>query len=450
MKSNLSNASQYFFSELLNISKYAEHSIKLLAEDLSNNIQYNGAVRIGISLQNAVNLHLKSLKNHSLSEEEEKHLKLVENSSIKIILDKIKVENNEPDFFEFIQDDDLVRVMIMLIDFKNEYEREIDYIFSNSIVNLTTIIEQLISEMIKFLIITNPKSVSIEKKQVTFEKIQELGNIEAIQEYIINKKVSELMFEKNNKWFNYISSNFKIDFTKIEDIYFTEINELIQRRHLIIHNASIIDEKYINSINDDVGELVIGQKIQNTAEYVFDKLKKITIFSIKFLDVILDKYKENNINLLYSVEKLSRYYYASKDFETAEIILEIVFKEKYLSEVHKDDREDITIRYWSIKRMLNKTEKIDNDIKKYKPAKLKNKMYKCLVLGNYFEVEELLTSLIRKEVSFFYEFEKNPLLDIVCEESETIQNFLIKIAKKTKKSFNHEGYIYKKYISKNE
>ena len=452
MKSNLSYASQYFFSELLNISKYTKHSIKLLAEDLNNTIQYNGAFRTGISLQNAISLHLKFLKDQGLSvEEEEKYLKLVENPSIKEIFDKIKYERSEPDFFKFIQDDNLVRIMVTTIDLKNEYERESEYILTNSIVNLTTIIEQLISETIKFLIITNPKSVSIEKKQVTFEKIQELGDIEAIQEYIINKKVSELMFEKNNKWFDFISNNFKIDFSKIEDIYFFEVNELIQRRHIIIHNASTIDEKYINNISDYKDEKIfIGQKIENSPKYVFDKLKNITIFSIKFLDVILNKYEEKNVNFLYSIEKLSRFYYVNEDFVTAEQILEIVFKEKYLSEVHSDDREDITIQYWSAKRMLNKIEKTDNDIKNYKPVKLKNKIYKFLILENYSELEELLTSLIKKEVSFFYELEKNPLLRLVCEESENVQAFLIKIAKKTKKSFNHEGYIYKKYISNNE
>ncbi|RXW79949.1 hypothetical protein CYQ62_13910 [Enterococcus faecium] len=36
--------------------------------------------------------------------------------------------------------------------------------------------------------------------------------------------------------------------------------------------------------------------------------------------------------------------------------------------------------------------------------------------------------------SFFYELEKNPLLRLVCEKSENVQAFLIKIAKKTKSS----------------
>lgn len=38
----------------------------------------------------------------------------------------------------------------------------------------------------------------------------------------------------------------------------------------------------------------------------------------------------------------------------------------------------------------------------------------------------------------------------IREESEKVRVFLIYVAKKVKKSFNHEGNIYKKYISNNE
>lgn len=446
MNNNLTIASRYYFTEIINTNKYLTHLSELLLIDYSKSLKNNGAIRIGTSLKNAIVAHAKFLMKQDMSYSERQHYDyLLKDSSVKKILDKVTIgSDGQPDFIKIIQDDNLLGIMIMLKNFEDEQTSELNYIISSSIVNLCTAIEQLLSEVIKHLLMKNPKSASLEKKQLTFEKIQELKDIDSINEYLINKKVNELMFENNNKWFNYLNKTFKLDFSKIDNLYFDEINELIQRRHIIVHNNSIVDEKYIKNVK--ITNTKIGCEIINTPKYIMEKLKTLSIFGAMFLDIITAKFPQDDNNYLYPAVNLSKYYYNSQDYFTAEKTLRTVINNKHLSSLNNDDKEDTLIQYWAIKKLLNDYSDIENDIIDYAPNKTKNKIYKFFIMEKYDKIEGEFLDFIKKELAFFYELENNPLLKVAFTKSDYIKHELVQLAEKVYKAFNHKGYIYSEYI----
>ncbi|MHA6481041.1 hypothetical protein ACX1C1_03855 [Paenibacillus sp. strain BS8-2] len=119
----------------------------------------------------------------------------------------------------------------------------------SSLINLVVFFELLIANIIKYRLFKYPDAANLKDKTLTIDEIRRLGNFENAEAYLIENEVEGIIRQKHQEWFAYFKKNLKtvnFDFmTRFE----AELNEIIQRRNLFVHNEGIINNIYLSNVN---------------------------------------------------------------------------------------------------------------------------------------------------------------------------------------------------------
>ncbi|QIY92324.1 hypothetical protein [Chryseobacterium gallinarum] len=147
---------------------------------------------------------------------------------------------------------------------------------NSSFLMLNNYFEYLLTDLLSYYY--NKYSNSLNEKEFKFT-LKELSEYESIQEAIkdlIVKEVESLILEKSfNDLLSHFEDKLKISLEK-KLIKWDNIVEIRERRHLIVHNSSIVNKKYIvrtkNPFNFKIGDKITIDKI-----YFLNSLKEFKL-----------------------------------------------------------------------------------------------------------------------------------------------------------------------------
>lgn len=107
--------------------------------------------------------------------------------------------------------------------------------------------------------------------------LKNISNFETIDEFIddiISKKVESLLYKSNDDQLQFLEKTIKLNLSP-EFIDWKLIKEAVLRKHLIVHNNSKINKRYLNEIDEkyatDIKELSEGKQVYISAKY-FNKV----------------------------------------------------------------------------------------------------------------------------------------------------------------------------------
>lgn len=147
-------------------------------------------------------------------------------------------------------------------------------ILSNStFLMLNNYFEYLFADLLSFHF-TNNKNI-IEEKNISIS-LSELKNFTTIEEAYkdllfkeIEKLLLDLNFEELKDYFKKLGVGLAEDF-----VNWDLINEIRERRHLIVHNNAIINQKYLNK-SKNIFNLNIGDKVNIEKEYLKNAIDEV-------------------------------------------------------------------------------------------------------------------------------------------------------------------------------
>lgn len=258
---------------------------------------------------------------------------------------------------------------------------------SSILISMCTLFESFTSKLLKDTYLNGPISSKIKDKNLTFEDLVNIGQIESAQDYIVTRHLDGLFRESFDVWSKELCETLGANaLLKDEKSLFASISEIYQRRNLFVHTDGIVNRHYIKNVP--------------TTEYEEDE--KINL-EIDYLN-----------NKLIEIKELSWYLY-----------------ESYLLKLLKD-KEEVFYELNTILLAEIKTPcpAIPNLFKKYSNLKLDNEEINKIAKINYFlyfkfngefesvreEVEKFNTSFLSKEFVFAKKIlltEKDELLPLV-------------------------------------
>jgi hypothetical protein len=130
----------------------------------------------------------------------------------------------------------------------------------SSFLMLNNYFEYLLSDLLSYHYNKFQKSLNEKKFNLALKEINEYETIEEVTKALITKEVESMMVEMSfDELLEHFHSTLEIDNEK-DIINWDIIRECRERRHLIVHNSSMVNKKYIlrtkNPLNLKMGEIV--------------------------------------------------------------------------------------------------------------------------------------------------------------------------------------------------
>jgi hypothetical protein len=140
-----------------------------------------------------------------------------------------------------------------------EWEKLFSYIptqlFYSSIVQLATLYEVFLSELIKEILKFNDSWLEIEEKQITTKKIFSLGSLEKIKWKLIEKKILDFTMLSYPKKVEKFEKEFHVGLHhKSFPLTLFEVHDFLEVRNIIVHNDGHASTHYfdrLKSYNQD-------------------------------------------------------------------------------------------------------------------------------------------------------------------------------------------------------
>lgn len=180
--------------------------------------------------------------------------------------------------------------------------------------------ESLIKNILTFYYVKNIKSLNNKEFKVSLKEINEHDTIEELNKFLVYREVEKMLFEKSfDELLKHFESELKINLER-DIIDWDFINEMRERRHIIVHNSSKINKKYIvkskNPYNYEIGDVVTIDKeyfekcyhecLLSAAIMVYNCMKKWDKDNLHLFAAIISKHSYNflKVGKFYYVEKL--------------------------------------------------------------------------------------------------------------------------------------------------
>lgn len=115
----------------------------------------------------------------------------------------------------------------------------------------------------------------------------ELGSTEAITKYLAEKKVKDLSYKSLAEFMEYFEKRVGVDL-QIEPEIIRDVMEMVERRHLLVHNGGRVDAKYISRTGS---ELNIDDRIEIDLSYMWPGIHALEKFIAQFDDSVCGKFE---------------------------------------------------------------------------------------------------------------------------------------------------------------
>ncbi len=297
----------------------------------------------------------------------------------------------------------------------------------SSFLMLNNYFEYLIADLLSYYYNKFKNSLNEKEFKFTLKELNEYDTIEEATKDLIVKEVESLIIDKSfNELLEHFEDKLSISLEK-NLINWDEIIEIRERRHLIVHNSSVVNKKYIsrtkNPYNYQIGDVVNVDKDYFLKSWLQFKLAgQLLIFNC------WGNWDKDNIdNAIFQIMIQTFEDLNSKNYN---LVCKIC---KYSEQIEpkNEDQEDYILRIKVNNAISLKKQNKDNEVKKVlKKIKVGTatpifKIAHNILSDKYDDLEELFSQAIvvdKLNIDWYLEW---PIFDFVREKDE-INKVLIK------------------------
>ena len=188
-----------------------------------------------------------------------------------------------------------------------------------------------------------------------------MDNIDEVKDRIISNITDEYLKRSNQKWTNVIFDSKKDVLRELAEEQ-EIINEIFQRRHIVVHNGGIVNRYYINNVKEQLRKDVkIDDEIFIDKEYLQLCLSSIYMFFVKIVFHYWchnEHSEQEAITERFNVyQKLGFDRLMDKDYKMAESIYDLIKSE--FSKLRSDERLLFSVNYCQTLKWLKKDKEFE-------------------------------------------------------------------------------------------
>lgn len=226
--------------------------------------------------------------------------------------------------------------------------KRIDLLYKSSLITLMSNVEWFFSEILHTYFSSYPSAVGAEEKSLSLEDLNRFKDIEEARDYVIEKKVENIMRKSLREWIDTLKKKAKLRMSYLE-LSLDKMHEVQRRRNLLVHNDGIVNRIYLSDLPEELrGGLNIGDNITVELDYLN---LSIELFELNCILVSAELWKKISPSDTQRAELLLYLAYdnlVKKRWKTTEGLSYFCMKDARMSQVYKKLAK---LNYWlSIKR----------------------------------------------------------------------------------------------------
>lgn len=238
-------------------------------------------------------------------------------------------------------------------------ENQADILYSGSLMLLVTYFENLVSGVLKKDFLKHPERISLDEKSISYKMLTEFENVRDIREYLIDQEVTNKMYDSFFNWKSFFEKKVKLNLDYWND-NFDNIQEIIARRNIFVHNNGVVNSIYLNLLNNKDDGIHIGDTIEINREYIDTAINILEYAGISLVvEIWIKEYAciENEVKNITNF--IFEEYLLSERWDIARHLYQICLKNKKLLDA---DKILCQINMWQCYKWIGEYDKIKNDV----------------------------------------------------------------------------------------
>lgn len=288
MNIDLNNAINRFIAQLNSIEKMIEEVNKPKEKEDMTKVEFSDMV---IPIFNRkfdeyfVENDIEDKKNRITEKQREKlyyftDLLIEKNKISKKLYNSCNVyENEDKDIVISAENQYLMEYVLKKVqdsEQKSLYDRE-DLIYQSSIINICICLETLASEVLRDYYLNIHGGDLINNKNLTFKQLKEFGDVDDARLYLVDSEIDSIFRDSFDRWFSNLKEKLHMkDMLAGEKETIELVNELYQRRNLLVHTDGYVNDYYIRNVPEKYRkDINKGEKLIIDYEYIVNRIKQV-------------------------------------------------------------------------------------------------------------------------------------------------------------------------------
>lgn len=151
-------------------------------------------------------------------------------------------------------------------------------LFRSLLTSLIASVEVMIGNTVSAFYLANPEALGSDEKEFSLTDLRGLGSIDDAVEEAIARRTDAFMYQSTGDWRRWFARTTKTDFETIA-IDWPTTNEVIERRHVIVHNGGRASKQYLNrtGLTESVR---VGTELVVDDEYLSRAVDEVLVFGV--------------------------------------------------------------------------------------------------------------------------------------------------------------------------
>jgi hypothetical protein len=142
--------------------------------------------------------------------------------------------------------------------------------------SLVASLEVLIGNVVAAFYYANPSALGASEKEFSLADLRRMGSIDDAVDEAIASRSDAFLRQSTDDWRRWFARTIKTDFAEMAGDW-AAVNEVIERRHLIVHNGSLVSKQYLSKVPLSQPP-EIGTELRVDDEYFRTALDHVLVF----------------------------------------------------------------------------------------------------------------------------------------------------------------------------
>ncbi|WP_143202321.1 hypothetical protein [Amycolatopsis sp. CB00013] len=253
--------------------------------------------------------------------------------------------------------------------------------------------EVLVGAIVRAFFRLRPDALKQDEPKITWSELQDYKTIDDFRDHYIERHATEIMRGGLKDWFAWLDKRLKVN---LGDLCANPaaLQEIFQRRHLLVHADGIVNKQYLNSVSDADPMPELGDKVVVSYEYLYDAIESLTA-----VGVLLTYKVRRRLTPPVEFEKDEHYFekrisalLIGRQYPAVEKIAEVL-----VGQLCNDDvRLRLQVDLWTARRALYGAESIKSEVELWRVGSLSDKfiLAKHVLLGEVTHAKELARKML--------------------------------------------------------
>ena len=235
------------------------------------------------SLENRTKYYEDSIKEIFGEEVLKKFLKLLD--------DNINDQNAERELFTSISKEKYAYLLLKIDEAPKLRDKNFEILASGAFITLNNYFEFLFADLLTYYFINNKNQIEEKNISISLSELKNYSTIDEAYNEILFKEVEKLLIDLNFEEIKKYFQSLKVGLSE-EFVDWNYINEIRERRHILVHNNSIVNKKYITKSGNPFN-LAIGDTAKIKVKYFQKAIDEIRIAGILLIMNSWGKWEKN-------------------------------------------------------------------------------------------------------------------------------------------------------------